>query len=174
MLSVVFTILGVSGALARGIDDDLLRIALKVFPRTVAVDLDIAGKLTPDGKVLLVLFYQAKHERAEAAVQKSKADYKSIADYPVKILSTDKLTQDTPTAIMLMEDLDDVVFKQLLDYCTTHGIILFSPYEEDVRRGATAGISIETRIKPYFNKTTLERSGITINEIVLRSSRVEE
>lgn len=173
MFSVVLMISN-AGVVAKSFDEDLLRIALNVFPKMVAVDQDITEKLTSDGKIQLVIFYRMQRSRAEDAVQKLKADNVNIAGFPVEVVSSDKLTEDVPTAVMLVEKFDETSFRKLLDYCIANNIMLFSPFEEDVRRGATAGISVEMRIKPYFNKATLEMSNIKINEIVLRSSRMQE
>jgi hypothetical protein len=48
---------------------------------------------------------------------------------------------------------------------------MFSPFVGDVERGATAGIAITSRVKPFFNVKTLKRADIDINPILMKLSK---
>lgn len=77
-----------------------------------------------------------------------------------------------PVAIFLSEKLDDEAFSRLLAWCIAHGVILYSPFEGDVERGATAGVSIQAKVQPLVNLDTLRSSGIALRRFYLDHSKV--
>jgi hypothetical protein len=52
------------------------------------------------------------------------------------------------------------------------GVILYSPFEGDVERGATAGVSIQSKVQPFVNAGTLKSSGIALRRFYLDHARV--
>ena len=50
-------------------------------------------------------------------------------------------------------------------------IMVFSPYAGDVERGATVGIAIGNRVRPYFNIDTLNTSRVNILKKLLKVSK---
>lgn len=53
-------------------------------------------------------------------------------------------------------------------YGIKHRIIIFSPFQGDVERGASGGILISDRILPYLNLETMHLSDIRIKPFFLR------
>ncbi len=77
----------------------------------------------------------------------------------------------SPIVVFLAVPLDDAQFAALLAWCIGNGVILYSPFEGDVERGATAGLSVQAKVQPFVNLTTLESSGIELRKFFLDHSR---
>lgn len=171
ILIAVFAFLLTTGSqIPQNKDDILVNIALEIFPRLVAVDLDVSEKLSHEGKIQLLVFYYSQKDRATNTRNALAEKFDQIAGFPVEIVAADELPETPPTAILIVERLKENQIATLTDYAVTNNILLFSPFEEDVKKGITAGISILARVVPSFNRDTLTRSGIRIHDIVLRSA----
>lgn len=159
---------------AHEVDDNLVRISLNIFPKLVAVDLDMKDKLTSDNQIRLHIFYDKKKDRAEIIADHLADKYPRIAGISTQVTLGNNLPSETPTAILLVEHLEPSALKKLVDYGIGHHRLVFSPFKEDVDRGVTAGMYMAIRILPYFNRDTLTRSQIRIHEILLRSAKFYE
>ena len=156
--------------------DRRIRISLPLFPRIVAVDDKFHSKLTTDNKVRLVFVYDRNRGRATELAKTVKANNANIVNIevdsvPLPLEEQLKKGAITPTAIFVAEPLGETDFKELVLYGINKGIIVFSPYSGDVERGATVGLAITSRVFPYFNKKTLEASGVEINPLLLEMSK---
>jgi hypothetical protein len=80
--------------------------------------------------------------------------------------------QPRPVAVFLAEPLPADRFRDLLAWCIAEGVILYSPFEGDVERGATAGLSVQAKVQPFVNLATLKSSGIRLRRFYLEHSRV--
>jgi hypothetical protein len=159
---------------AHEVEDNLVRISLNIFPKLVAVDLDMKQKLTPDGKVRFHVFYNKKQEIAGVAADHLAEDYPRIANFATQVTVGKTLPDEVPTAILIVEHLEEGVLNQLIEYGISKHILVFSPYQEDVGRGVTASMYMAIRIHPYFNRDTLERSQIHMHKILIRSAKFYE
>lgn len=177
MLIVVSAVLVCSMTLASPTEIDARRteISLNIFPRIVAVDNRMEDKLTADGEVKLLVLYETNNSAARQWSRYLQDRVKSIANRPVvvDIAALDALLAytDAPTSIFIMEPLGDRSFSALMSYANAHHVLTFSPFNGDVERGASAGIFITSRVKPYFNIETLRAAQITINPTLLNISK---
>ena len=163
-------------SLANESTDRRVQISLPLFPRIVAVDSKFQDKLTVDNKARLVFVYDRNKTKAKELAKTVGKANKNIVNVrvdtvPVPLVEQLKENTLTPTAIFVAEPLGEADFKELVLYSINKGIIVFSPYSGDVERGATVGLAITSRVFPYFNKHTLESSGIEINPILLDMSK---
>ena len=159
--------------------DRRVKISLPLFPRIVAVDNNFQSKLTEDNKVRLVFIYdrdKAKAKELAKEVAKSNSNIVNIEVDTTYLSLKEQLSESakTPTAIFISEPLGKSDFSNLVLYGINKGIIVFSPYSGDVERGATVGLAITSRVFPYFNKKTLDASGLEINPILLNMSKSYE
>ncbi len=159
---------------AQNIDDNRLMMSLKLFPRLVAVDLDISKKLNQDQEILLLVFYQTDKWRADKVTKVLNEQIKNIAGMPIKAEAVEKLPEKPPSGIILIEKMNRLNLSKVINYGIQHHILVFSPYEEDVKMGVTSGMYIQIQTMPYFNRMTLKKSGIRIHDIILRSSKFYE
>lgn len=156
--------------------DRRIQISLPLFPRIVAVDSEFHKKLTEDKKARLVFIYDRNRNKARELAKEVAESNRNIVDIEVDSMSLSLKEQlsnsaQTPTAIFVSEPLGDRDFNELVLYGINKGIIIFSPYSGDVERGATVGLSITSRVFPYFNSKTLDASGVEINPILLNMSK---
>ncbi|WP_455221615.1 hypothetical protein [Kaarinaea lacus] len=156
--------------------DRRVQISLPLFPKIVAVDKKFQEKLTADNKARLVFVYDRDKSKANEIAKAVGSTNKNIVNVRVDTVSVAlveqlKVNSPTPTAIFVAEPLGEADFRELVLYSINKGIIVFSPYSGDVERGATVGLSITSRVFPYFNNNTLEASGVEINPILLDMSK---
>ena len=156
--------------------DRRLKISLPLFPRIVAVDNEFHKKLTEVNKARLVFVYDRNKIKAQELAKEVGSANRNIVDIEVDSLSLSLKEQLSgsaliPTAIFVSEPLGGQDFNKLVKYGINKGIIIFSPYSGDVERGATVGLSITSRVFPYFNNKTLDESGVEINPILLNMSK---
>ena len=156
--------------------DRRVQISLPLFPRLVAVDNGFQNKLTEDNRARLVFVYDRNKTKAKELASSVGRSNKNIVNVKVDTVSMPlveqlKANSLTPTAIFVAEPLGETDFRDLVLYSINKGIIVFSPYSGDVERGATVGLSITSRVFPYFNSQTLKSSGIQINPILLEMSK---
>ncbi len=159
---------------AQETEDNLVRISLSIFPKLVAVDLGMKDKLTANGQIQLLIYYDNKKELAYSVAEQLRKQYPRIAAFPVKVEARSAFAKHPPTAILLVEHLDEMKLKKVIDYGVANHILVFSPFKEDVDRGVTAGMYVAIRIHPYFNRDTLKRSKIKMHKILLSSAKFYE
>jgi hypothetical protein len=68
----------------------------------------------------------------------------------------------------------DAQLGEMLAEAKRNHLIVFSPFAGDVERGAMAGLSVGSQIKPYFNVRSLREAKIDINPMLLRMSKQYE
>lgn len=153
-----------------------IQISLPIFPRIVAVDNNFNKKLLPKQKALLVFIYDANKSKAEQLSESLKQQLTNVAGMEFTSIAMSVREQlveqaPVPTALFVAELLPDKAFSLMVEYSITQQRILFSPFAGDVERGATAGIAITSRVKPYFNIKTLQRADIDINAVLMKLSK---
>ena len=50
--------------------------------------------------------------------------------------------------------------------------ILFSPFEGDVEKGVMAGLSVESRVRPYVNISALKHSNVEMKPFFIKVSKL--
>ena len=171
ILSLSFYIFSLSTLSANSIDEKLVRMSLNIFPHIVAVDLDLDKKLTNNGKIQLMVFYQRKEKLATLVAATLSDRFKSISGNPIEVIISKSLGKKNPCAILIVEKLPNSILKNLINYSIEKKLLIFSPFEKDVSRGVTVSMSIQIRIVPYFNRTSLLSSNIRIHRVLLKNSK---
>lgn len=172
---VLLALLCTGQALAAGLEQRL-NIGLGLFPRIVAVDQKLAEKLE-NGRVRVTLVSEGDRTLAFRLSKKLKRKTPTLAGHPltVELAEPDTLLAGPPpTAVFLAGPLSETRFQRLAEYLTRHRRLLFSAIPGDVERGAMAGISVTSRVLPYFNIPALEAAGIHIDPRVLAISKRHE
>jgi hypothetical protein len=178
-LVFVYGILAFTAVSANEAADRRVQISLPIFPRIVAVDDNFKKKLMPKDKVLLVFLYESDKDNAVKLAESLRAKLNNVAGlkFTAQAVSVrDQLadTNSVPTALFVTERFSEKTFVPVLEYSVKQQRILFSPFVGDVERGATAGISITSRVKPFFNVKTLQRAEIKINPVLMKLSKRHE
>ena len=162
------------GLLADENENRRVDISLSIFPRIVAVDNHFRDKLSEDKEAYLLFVYDKDEEYAQQLSDRMKKGNANIGGMKVlaKIISVeDDLPKNyPPTALFLVEKLSDSQLEKIMLYSKEAHRLVFSPYSGDVERGATVGISVTNRVKPYFNLSTLRQSKVAINALLMKMS----
>jgi len=156
--------------------DRRLQISLSIFPKIVAVDNGVRDKLDKNKRVVLAFVSESDMSKSQELAKTLKGKIKNIAGMSYKVVSikvSGILAKDSfsPTAILLTERLSPKSFNTVMDIAIRNHVLVFSPFTGDVERGATVGIMITSRVKPYFNMRTLEASSISINALLMNMSK---
>lgn len=175
-LLVIAVSLGFLNVYASESIDRRLQISLSIFPKIVAVDNGLREKLDKKNRVLLAFISEFDDGKARELAKAMRSKIKNIAgmSYRVEPVNLgDILAKDSfsPTAIFLTERLSSKRFNTVMDFAMRKKILVFSPFTGDVERGATVGIAITSRVKPYFNMRTLGASSISINALLIKMSK---
>lgn len=152
-------------------------LGLDFFPNVLSVDEEIAGKTTVEGRLRILLLHREMPDAAERLAASLREKVRTIKKIPVEVVvgsaaAAPFADANRPCGIFLAELLPDREFKSVLRLAEENHVILFSPFEGDMERGATAGLHISSKIRPALNTTTLRRSNIRIHEMFLRLSRL--
>jgi hypothetical protein len=142
---------------------------LDLFPSLLAADENIAEKQGPDGKLLLLLMVADEKKAAEEmALHIEKVG--KIRRTPIRVEIAESLKDyenKTVAGIFLTQKMRSE-FDSVLQYGKDRHVIVFSPFEGDVERGASGGIIISDRFVPYINLKTLNASKIDIRPLFRR------
>lgn len=157
-------------------DERRVKISLSIFPRVIIVDDHFRDKVTDNNVINLAFVYDKDRARAQDLRKLFLKKSQTVAGMTLKVkpVAADNVTdleEPSFTALFVTERIGDEQFGKLVEYATRRHLVLFSPFSGDVERGATAGISVTSRVKPYFNIGTLERSQIEINSLLMNMSK---
>ena len=188
MAGMLFFFLMLVGNLHAGEQENLrARVGIELFPSVLSADIGIKQKQDVDGKLrILVLYHQQKEIAEDIARYLNRVGH--VKGIPLKVeqvqrtdLKPDskidsnldsKLNSNqakTIAGIFIAEHVgDDLPF--ILQFAEQKGILVFSPFEGDVERGAPAGIYISDRIFPYVNIEALNRFNIRLKPFFLKIS----
>ncbi len=149
---------------------------LDLFPILLSADVHIEEKKAGN-ELILLLVYDDEVEMAQKTAN-HLGSTKAIRGIPLRIDLIDYKSlgqyDEEPAGIFLVQHLDSDRFNSILEYGREKKIIVLSPFEGDVEKGATAGIFVGFRIYPYINAASLKLSGIEIKPFFLRIAKLYE
>jgi hypothetical protein len=168
----------VGSSLADETDTRRVDISLSIFPRIVAVDNNFRDKLTADEKAYLLFVYDKDKEYAERLAERMKKSNANIGGMQISTktisIASGVLRDELPTALFVVERLTDDQLKEVMAFSAETHRLVFSPYLGDVERGVSVGISVTNRVKPYFNLSSLRKSKVSINALLMKMSKRHE
>lgn len=156
-----------------------LSISVSIFPRIVAVDEGLNSKLDANNNIHLTVIYSDDLNKAIDIASKmtqkiSNIAGKDIVVEPIQYSALLKIAKPKITGAFLVEPLSNDVRNSLVSYFTKHSILFFSPFEGDVESGVMASIFIGSKIRPYFNMSSIERAGIKLKPAIIGVSKLYE
>ncbi len=159
-------------------DDRRVRTGARLVRALLAADEDASGRAKASGQ-LAVQVYAGANASVDAIIPliapMGDAGPTKVRGLPVRVTRAQRLPPDSeplPTVVFLAVPLDSAEFSELLAWCIANGVVLYSPFEGDVERGATAGLSVQAKVQPFLNLATLEASRIKLRPFFLDHSRV--
>ncbi len=167
-----------TASLAQSPAEGRVAIGLELFPRLLALDVELEQKRSTDGSLRVWVVYSSQSREADrcADVLRRKAAMIRGTRTTFSVSSVADLVSavSPPTAILIVEPIPAGDRERVLAYARQHQRIVFSPFEGDVERGVTAGIFIGARVQLYFNVRALDASRVRLDPGLLRLSRVYE
>ncbi len=155
-------------------DRERILVGLDLFPSLLAADRDIAAKVGPDGKLLLVLVYRDNRENLQSFVDRLRA-VGTIRNIPIRIecrhVPLQGYERVVPAGFFIIERLSRAEVRQVARFGEEHRVVTFSPFAGDVEEGIMAGIFITDRIQPYVNLATMQRASIRLKPFFLRIAK---
>lgn len=156
-------------------DQRRVEISLSIFPRIVAVDNDFRDKLGPERTARLLFVYDGDRANAENLAETLLEKSGNIGGMRVVVEVADikqplPVGDELPTALFLTERLSPAQLGVVMRFARETQRLVFSPFSGDVERGVTVGISVTSRVKPYFNIAALHETKVDINAILMKVS----
>ncbi|MCP5157808.1 MAG: hypothetical protein H6974_04080 [Gammaproteobacteria bacterium] len=183
LLGILLGLLSASYGALGDPQEQRVQIGLRLFRTLLAADRDLEKKVNAAGQLELALLYRDDRKRAEefaTALQTSGhgGQQGKVKNYPLQFILTDdkhlKELRQTPAAIYLIQPLSDAALETVIRYGVDHQRIVFSPFAGHVEKGILAGLVIEVRVMPYINRTTLQQSGIQLNQLLLKVAKIHD
>jgi|CXWL01.1.fsa_nt_gi hypothetical protein len=177
-LGLLLVWLGLSMAVANvdadTYDERRIRQGARLFRVLLAADVGLEKKVAADGQ-LQVLVYGADVELATQIGELiAPPDAAPIRGLPLKIAHVDALPDKpspAPVGLFLIEPPSGEDFDALVRWGIANHVIVYSPFEGDVERGALGGLSIEAKVLPYVNLNTLEATGVELKPFFLKVAK---
>lgn len=179
LLVLLSSTLTFAGATVRAdsYDEQRVRAGARLFRSLLAADTRITDKAASDGALHVLIYAPDGTDIAEVrdllspAGDPAKAGVRGL---PVRVDVIDHVPDgDAPAPAGLFvaglpgsADLDG-----LIRWSIDHKVMVYSPFEGHVERGALAGHVVEAQIKILVNESTLQRTGIELKPFFL--SRVK-
>lgn len=139
-------------------------IGIKLFPALLAADLNLSSRVDENGEITVVLVYAEDNKVAVnmASRLESNGDIKGFKLH-VLVMPWKNLKDkgDVVAGVFIAEPMSDVV-PDLIQYCNTRNVLLFSPYSGDVERGVLAGLEVTDRIRPYLNMDAMRDADVRL------------
>lgn len=181
-LSLVCMMLADATVQADGYDDRRARAGARLFRSLLAADIALETKAATDGALHVVVLGGDPHFAEELTGLIAPADNATsprIRNLPLRIDAHSEFPTgeaDAPriVGIFLATPLPAPELDRLIRWSISHRVILYSPFEGDVERGATAGISIEAKVQPYLNAATLQASGLELKPFFVKVAKVHQ
>ncbi|NRB41513.1 MAG: hypothetical protein HRU20_24080 [Pseudomonadales bacterium] len=151
-------------------------VGLKLFRTLLVADTGYQHHITPDGRLNVSLIYLHDLKTASQLAEQLSSELTQLHDIPVTVFTVtlqDYLNKKSQRSlgIFIADKFDLPRLQQLVKSSVAHKQILFSPYEGDVEKGVLAGLSVESRVRPYLNMQTLKKSQLKIKPFFIKVSK---
>ena len=165
--------------LADAMQERRITISASIFPRLIAVDLNLLEKLDESGNVRLGLVYLSDIDQAKKTGKLISRKIKKIAgknivvEY-IDLKSINQYMEKSLSGIFLTQVFSNSEIKKIITFSNSKNVLSFSPFEGDVERGISASIFVGAKIRPYFNIKSLNIAGVKLKPALLKVSKAYE
>ena len=177
LLFVLFASFAIANVSAESRDDRRVRAGARLLRSLLAAEVAIESKAGRDGRLEVLIL--SSDARAGNVLSQLIAPSNSVDPAAIrgKLLHVSQSTRlpakaDGIVAIFLGTLPRDAEWDAIVRYAGEHRILLFSPFEGHVERGAHAGLSVEAKVLPYLNERALSASGIELKPFFMRVAKV--
>lgn len=167
---------------AGGYRDGRTESGARLFRAMVAADTEIERKADLDGSLKILIVHAGDVERATAlgelvAKRDEQKTPEPIKGLPVRVElwradEVAHLGKRTIAAIFMAEALKRDQLQSLIRLGAERHVVVYSPFEGDVEKGVSGGLSIEAQVRPFVNTTALRAAQVTLKEFFLKVAKV--
>lgn len=153
LITMMFPV-SVSCANGASLEEDSHRrtIGLSLFPAVVLSDKDIATKSVRKS-LSLVLVYVHDAKVANTSAEKLRKTLSKLTEYhmDVNVSHIDDLPKlSNVSGLFILEHMSNGDLDNVLSYAKSKKVAVFSPFEDDIRRGVTASMEIRMQVTPVI------------------------
>ena len=164
--------------------DARINIGLKLFRAILAADLKIKTKINSNAELPLLLIYKDNINKGKKYAKNlldlgKKNGHAQIKNIPIKVsfvhyqfFTSEK--NDLPAGIFLLDKMSAEELAPIISFAIKNHIIVYSPFDGDIEKDITAGLSIGARVRPIINVKTLNASQIQIKPFFLKVAKKYE
>jgi hypothetical protein len=180
-LAGIVTAVSVSASTARAddADDRRIRAGARLFRSLLTAQVALESRTAADGALHVILYGSDAHLAGEIATliaSSGDAGKPGIKDLAVKIdnvTSLPALAQAQQAAgVFIVSAQSEKDLAELVHWSTASKVVLYSPFDGDVERGAAAGICIEAKVQPFLNLPALQAAGVELKPFYIKVARV--
>ena len=152
-------------------------VGQKLFRTMLVSNLNYKNNISSDGSIYVDLLYQYDNEQAKKLASGLTSELTAINGVPVIVRSLSLKqyfnSQQVPSiGAFITEKIDKNSLQQIIIKGQINQHILFSPFEGDVEKGVMAGLSVESRVRPYVNISALKQSNIEMKPFFIKVSKL--
>ncbi len=159
-------------------DERRVRTGARLFRGMLAADTALEKHLDADGRLQVLLYTADPKLGSEIAALIAPAAKANLRGMPLQVTASAVLPEagavlvSPPAGIFLATRPSDAELEQLIAWGIANHVIVYSPFEGDVERGVTGGLSIEAEVQPYVNLATLRASGVQLKPLFMKVAKV--
>ena len=163
-------------------NDGRIPAAARWFRAMLAADTEIEQKVDGDGALRILVVHAGDTDAAKLLIDKVAVRDAGNAIEPIRgrpvhleAARVDEAlgAQKAPIAGMIVaEPLGKDQIQRLIRTTAERRVILYSPFEGDVERGVSGGLSIQAQVRPFINSQSLRAGQIVLRESFLKVAKV--
>lgn len=172
MLRYLLILLLFSTSVIADADDDLkyANVGIKLLASTLAADQKIVDKRVNDTlRIALICNSPIVCKNLLKGIDPIRVKELWIS---FVLMTADEIdVQSKVAGIFVAQRIKDI--SSLVTFAVANKIILFSPFDDDIARGATVSMSVTDKVVPVVNRNTMELSRIELKPFFLKVSKIE-
>ncbi|WP_440903071.1 hypothetical protein ACMZOO_09150 [Catenovulum sp. SX2] len=164
---------------ANGFEERRALVGLKIFKTLVTADLNLLDKQNKQQQLVVLVVHNGSASKAESYSDKLAEIFQPLNGTQFKIQPLDinqlqTLQAEQYAGIFIAEPLADKQIELLVKYSVRHSLVVFSPFAGDVEKGILGGLSVQASVRPLLNKTTLDKSKLSLKAFYLKVAKLYE
>ena len=166
--------LAVANVHADSYDERRVRMGARLFRGMLAADTGLEKHRDAQGRLPVLLYADEPRLAREisALIAPTGSDKAMLRGMPLLLTSGTGAPAEGTAGIFLASRPSDAELDRLIRWSIEHGVILYSPFEGHVERGASGGLALEQKVRLYINSGTLEAAGVQLKPLVLKVAKV--
>lgn len=160
---------------ADSFDERRVRTGARLLRGMLAADAALESRKAADGQLHVLLYATDPALAGEIEGLIAPASKGAVRGMKLAVERTARLPAGdaaAPAVIYLASLPADAELDRLVRWSIERRVLLVSPFEGHVERGALAGLSIEAKVQPYVNLATAKAAGVQFKPIFLKVAKV--